>query len=1139
VTLDYKRNSSLPEGIIVREMAMQAGYYRFPAIFKDEVAFVCEDDIWLAPVGGGSARRLTSGLAEASRPVFSSDGQMLAFTGREEGQPELYVMAAVGGPVRRLTHMGASVCRTLDWTADNKIIFANNAGQPFSRPTFLYQIDPDGSAPEQINVGPALAISYGSDGELVIGRDTDDPALWKRYRGGRAGQLWIDRLGNLDFEKLVELDGNLASPMWLGGRIYFLSDHEGVGNLYSCLPDGSDIQRATDHDTYYARNASTDGRRIVYHAGGDLYLFDPTTASSSEIEIEFHSAQTQRNRKYVWAASYLDSWAVHPKGHSLAITSRGKAFSFANWEGAVLQHGEGNGPRYRLMEWLNDGERLIAISDQSGEESFVILAADANQPPVFLDGLDIGRPGALAINPKKDQVLFSNHRYEICVLDLKSKEVQIIDRGKSRPIAGFAWSPDGEWVVYSVSISLQVTVLKLWKASTGDITPLTKPVLRDVSPAFDPDGRYIYFLSFRHFDPVYDNLHFDLSFPRGVRPYLITLQKELPSPFVPLPRAPGEKSKKDDDNKAKPASTAVEVANSATGDEDSEEALEIEPPADTAVSTGETLDQTGEDDEEGKKIQIDLEGIQRRIVAFPAPEGKYRQILGIHDDMVLYSRAPAEGALGSGFLPDVPPAVGTVYSYDFQQQKEELLIRRVSSFALSRDGRTLAYRARNRLRVLKAGQKPSKDEGSKPGRPSGWIDLGRAKVSINPATEWRQMYREAWRLQRDQYWSSNMASIDWPLVYERYLPLVDRVASRAEFSDLLWEMQGELGTSHGYEMGGDYRSEPSYHQGYLGASFDFNEETESWQISEIVQGDAWEEASDSPLNKPGINVSAGDQLLAINGTRLSRLHSPAAALVNLAGQEVTLTLAGDDEEAARMVTVKSLYDETPARYRAWVERNRQIVHESSDGRVGYVHIPDMGPMGYAEFHRGYLAEVDRSALIVDVRNNRGGHVSQLILEKLARKRLGYDVSRWGQIYEPYPAESVPGPIVALTNEYSGSDGDIFSHGFKMLGIGPLIGKRTWGGVVGISPRHKLVDGTVTTQPEFSFWFTDVGFGVENYGTDPDIEVENRPQDWIKGADVQLERAVKEVMALLESDSPKQPDMGDLPNLSLPKLPPRP
>ena len=1117
---------------------MQTGYYRYPAIHNDAVAFVCEDDIWLTPAGGGLARRLTSGLAEATRPVFSKDGQMLAFTGREEGQPEVYVMAAVGGPVRRLTHMGTSACRTLDWSADNKIIFANNAGQPFARQTFLYQIDPDGGATEKINVGPARDISYGSDGELVIGRNTNDPALWKRYRGGRAGQLWIDRLGNQDFEKLVELEGNLASPMWLGGRIYFLSDHEGIGNLYSCLPDGSDLQRATDHDTYYARNAATDGRRIVYHAGGDLYLFDPVDGSSSEIDIEFHSAQTQRNRKYVRAASYLDSWAVHPNGHFLAVTSRGKAFSFANWEGAVLQHGEANGARYRLMDWLNDGERLIAVSDETGEESFVILAADANQTPVFLEGLDIGRPGALEVNPKKDQLLFSNHRYELCVLDLESKEVQIIDQGKSEPIAGFAWSPDGEWVVYSVSISLQVTVLKLWRASTGDITILTRPILRDVSPAFDPDGRYIYFLSYRHFDPVYDNLHFDLNFPRGVRPYLITLQKELPSPFVPVPRAPGEKSKKDDVSKSKPGQTPAEISDLAAGDDGSEAALEIEPAVDASVSTNESTEQPDDKKDQVKLIEIDLEGIERRIVAFPAPEGKYSQILGIHNDMVLYSRAPVEGALGRGFLPDVPPAARTIFSYDFQQQKEEVLINRVSSFSLSRDGRTLAYRARNRLRLVKAGQKPSKDEGNKAGRASGWIDLNRVKVSILPGSEWRQMYREAWRLQRDQYWLSDMASIDWPVVYERYLPLVDRVASRDEFSDLLWEMQGELGTSHGYEMGGDYRPEPSYQQGYLGASFDYDEELDSWQISEIVQGDAWEEMSDSPLNRPGMNISEGDHLLAINGNKLSRLYSPAAALVNLAGQEVTLTLAGDDEEAVRMLTVKTLFDETPARYRAWVERNRQAVHEASNGRAGYVHIPDMGPWGYAEFHRGYLAEIDRSALIVDVRYNRGGHVSALILEKLARKRLGYDVSRWGQVHMPYPSESVPGPIVALTNEYAGSDGDIFSHGFKMMRIGPLIGKRTWGGVVGISPRHRLVDGTVTTQPEFSFWFSDVGFGVENYGTDPDIEVENRPQDWVQGVDAQLERTIQEIISLLETNPPKQPDLAGQPNLALPKLPPR-
>ena len=1107
---------------------MPSGYYRFPTIHSDIVVFACEDDLWSVPASGGIARRLTSNLGEVTRPFLSSDGTQLAFVGREEGQAEIYVMPAQGGRARRLTYLGGSFCQTAAWTPDGKIVFANNAGQPFMSLLYLHTLDIEGSPPERLNLGPARSIAYGPAGGIVIGRNTGDPARWKRYRGGTAGQLWIDEIGGGAFRPLFGWGssltaiptGNFASPMWIGSRIYFLSDHEGIGNLYSCLPSGDDLRRHTDHDAFYARNASSDGQRIVYHAGADLYVFDPARDQSTLIPIEFHSPQTQRNRKFVDAAKYLQSWTLHPKGHSVALSARGKAFTFAHWEGAVIQHGEPDGVRYRLLHWLSsqknsDGERLIAVTDAGGEEAFVILQLDESKAPELLAGLDIGRPLAAAVNPKKDQIVFSNHRYELVFLDLMSRDLRVIDRGKAGQIAGFAWSPDGEWVAYSVSVSLQVTALKLWKTATGESFPITRPVLRDVAPAFDPQGKYLYSLSYRHFNPVYDNMQFDLNFPRGVKPHLITLQKDLPSPLVPVPKAPGEK--KDEDEKKKDESSA----------ESKETHADSKP--------------------EEKPIQIDLDGIETRVVAFPVDEGLYGRVLGIKDGKVLYSRYPIEGALNQTWTPQTEPAAkGTLLVYNFEEQKEEALISGITGFGLSRDAGTLIYRAGNRLRVIKAGDKPDNAAGNGPSRKSGWLDLDRVKVSVVPGAEWRQMFREAWRLQRDQFWTPDMSQVDWLAIHDRYLPLVDRVSSRSEFSDLMWEMQGELGTSHAYEVGGDYRPEPDYGQGYLGADFEYDSETDAWRITHIVQGDAWDEKADSPFNEPGINVKVGDRLMAINGRKLSRALSPAACLVNLARSEVTLTISDQTSEAAesseastkplRTVTVKTLRAEMPARYREWVEANRRRVHEATDGHVGYVHIPDMGAHGYAEFHRGYLAEVDREGLIVDVRFNGGGHVSSLILEKLARRRLGYDTSRWGQVPVPYPLESVLGPMVALTNEQAGSDGDIFSHGFKMLKLGPLLGKRTWGGVIGINPSHALVDGTLTTQPEFSFWFADVGWGIENYGTDPDIEIDNTPQDYAHGVDAQLERAIEEIQKLLAANPPKLPVFDGKPSRALPKLP---
>ncbi len=1073
---------------------MPSGYYRHPTIHADTVVFVCEDDLWTVPVDGGIARRLTSGLGEASRPFLSPDGAQIAFVGQEEGQPEVYVMPAQGGQAERLTYLGGSFCQTAGWTRDGKILFFSNARQPIRSMMFMYTVDGEGGAPALVDVGAAEAISYGPRVGVVIGRKTADPARWKRYRGGTAGQLWIDVEGRGEFRPLLQMQTNLASPMWIGDRIYFVSDHEGIGNLYSCLPSGQDLRRHTDHEGLYARNPTTDGRRIVYHAGADLYLYDPVRDTSAPIPVEFHSPQTQRNRKFVETDKYVEDAHLAPNGQSVAITARGRVFAMANWEGAVIAPGDaGDQPaRYRLATWLWDGERLVAVSDANGEESIVLLRADASAEPERLDGLDVGRPVEIAADPKHDRIAFANHRYELMVLDLATRELRVIDRGHSRPISGFAWSPDGAWLAYSVSISLQVDVLKLWQAESGRSFPLTRPILRDVMPAFDPQGKYLYLIGCRHFDPVYDSLHFDLNFPRGMKPYLIPLQKDLTSPFVPTP-------KKEEDEKKE---------------------------------NGKKEDQPTE-----QPVRIDLDGIDGRLIAFPVEDGRYGRILGAKEGKVLYARYPIQGALSENWMPSSePPAKGTLFTFNWEEQKEEVFVAGITNFDVSTDGGVLLYRAGNRLRALKTAEKPEKENGSTPNRKNGWLDLDRVKVSVVPGTEWRQMFREAWRLQRDQFWSEDMSRVDWLAVHDRYLPLVERVASRSEFSDLMWEMQGELGTSHAYELGGDYRPHPHYAQGMLGADYEFDAQAGAWRIRRIVRGDVWDPNADSPLDGPGINVKEGDRLLAIDGVKLSRSLSPEMALVDRAGDQVALSVEG--EQGARVVTVKALRSEMPARYREWVERNRERVHTATGGRVGYVHIPDMGPLGYAEFHRGYLAEVDREGLVVDIRFNGGGNVSPLILEKLARRRVGYDVSRWGRAPEPYPPESVLGPMVALTNEMAGSDGDIFSHGFKLMKLGPLLGKRTWGGVIGIWPRHALVDGTVTTQPEFSFWFQDVGWGVENYGTDPDIEVDNRPQDYVRGVDAQLERAIEEIQRLIEGHPPRLPEFDKRPSRALPKLPRR-
>lgn len=1094
----------------------EAGYYRFPTIHQDTVVFVCEDDLWTVPVSGGIARRLTSNPGQALTPALSPDGTLLAFMGRDEGSPEVYLMPAAGGPARRLTYLGGSQLWVVDWTPDGQsIVFASNAGQPFARQYMLYAVDRNGGEPRQLPTGPAMSISFGPNGGQAIGRFTTDIARWKRYRGGLTGDIWIDSDGRGEWQRLLKLAGNVARPLWIGERIYFVSDHEGIGNLYSCLPTGEDLRRHTHHGEYYVRHPATDGRRIVYHAGADLFVYDPATDTTRLIDIAFHSSQAQRNRKFVDATHYLQSYAIHPEGHSLALIARGSPWTMANWEGAVVQHGTANGVRYRLARWLHDGKRLVMVSDATGEEALEVHMADASAEPELLEGLDIGRPVSLYPAPTKPEVALSNHRNELILVNIETRTARVLDRSRYARIRGMAWSPDGNWLAYGFADTQQTSLIRLCRVETGEIFAATKPVLRDGWPAFDPEGKYLYFLSYRDFDPVRDSMHFDLGFPTGMRPYLLTLRTDLPSPFIPSPPPLELEPRKP---KPEGGETHAQDEESKSGEHEQDGPKQEEAKSESRP--------------EVKALHIDLEGIADRVVAFPVPTGRYGQIRGIKGK-ALFTSFPVEGTLSHPNHNGLVPARGRLEMYEFEEQNHEVLVDSVANFAISRNGKALVYWAGNRLRVLKAGEKPKSNGGTN--RKSGWIDLHRVRVSVTPHAEWQQMYNEAWRLQRDQFWTEDMSGVDWQMVHQRYLPLLKRVATRSEFSDLLWEMQGELGTSHAYEMGGDYPREPRYHQGLLGAEFHYDPETTSYRVVHIARGDVWDEQVSSPLSRPGINIAVGDRLIAVNGRKVGPDLSPQELLVNQAGNEVLLTFASEPGSAPRTVSVKTLHNDTALRYREWVETNRQRVHAATAGRVGYVHIPDMGARGYAEFHRSYLAEVAREGLIVDVRFNGGGHVSQLLLEKLSRRRLGYDVQRWSEP-TPYPDESVMGPLVALTNEQAGSDGDMFSHAFKLLNLGPLIGKRTWGGVIGINVRDSLVDGGVTTQPEFSFWFQDVGWGIENYGTEPTIEVDISPQDYAAGRDPQLERAIAEVQRLLIENPPQLPDFGERPRLHLPRLP---
>jgi tricorn protease len=1075
----------------------QLGYYRYATVARDLIVFVCEDDLWSVPRDGGVARRLTASEGEVSTPRLSPDGAMIAFVGRDEGQPEVYTMSAAGGDPRRLTFLGSDACIVSGWTPDGSgIVFCADANAPFVRETHGYRVAAAGGVPEALRLGHARSLSLSRGGRFAIGRNNDDPARWKRYKGGTAGDLWVEGEAGR-FARLISLPGNLVWPMWLGERVFFLSDHEGVGNIYSVRADGSELRRHTHETEYFIRFPSTDGATIAYTTGARLALLDPRTDAVTYVSVEAPSSAVQTKRRFVEIDEGLESVAPSPDGTALALVSRGHVFTMPLWEEAVVGHGAGSRVRYRLAQWLRDGERFVCVSDETGAERLEIRRGDGETPPGILETGDVGRIVELAVSPSADIAALANHRHELLLVDLDDGAVRTLDRSPASNLSDLAFSPDGRWLAYACAVkpddaagaNRDTSIVRIAKVKSGAVHDVT-PLLRvDRAPAWDPDGNFLYFISTRDFNPVYDALQFDLSFPQASRPFLVTLRADVADPFVPKP-APLHRHKHDDER-----------------DDDRK--------ADKPV-----------------RVEIDFDGIGGRIIGFPVDEGNYEAIVATRG-RALFTQFALHGIKPQGNTWEDDDETGTLLAYDFEQQRVGPFAQDVGDIYLGRDGRTLVYTSHERLRAIDAladlpedGQdepKPLND----PGRRTGWLDLSRASVEVEPRDEWAQMYHEAWRMQREQFWDESMSGVDWNLVRERYAKLLPLVRTRAELSDVMWEMFGELGTSHAYEIGGDHRKPPQYRRGFLGANFTWN--GNGYEIVKIYRGDSWNRETDSPLAAPGACVREGDVLIAIGGRALSRDVTPDELLVNAAGRDVSLAIGTGKQR--RRVVVRALRDERMLRYRAWVDDNRAYVHAQTGGRVGYLHIPDMGPWGFSEFHRGYLSEFGREALIVDVRYNRGGHVSPLLLEKLTRKRIGYDISRYNPP-EPYPKESVGGPMVALTNQFAGSDGDIFSHAFKLYKLGPLIGKRTWGGVIGIEPYHRLVDGTITTQPEFSFWFVDVGWKVENYGTDPDYDVDVAPHDSRSGVDPQMQKAL-ELIADLRRSSNGKPTFDARPTLPIP------
>lgn len=1066
---------------------MTGTYLRSPHLSGDAVVFVADDDVWLVDASGGVATRLTSDNAPASRPRLSPDGGTVAWASRRDGVPEVYVVPVAGGAPTRLTWWGSAQTRVLGWDADGRVVAATTAGEGQRSRAWAHALPVTGGPGERLPYGPVAAIARSASGAVAMQSVVfREPATWKRYRGGTAAKLWLDADGSGRFERFLDLDGQVADPVWVGDRLLFVSDHEGHGNVYSVLADGTDLRRHSDHTGAYARDLAGDlsgrGERAVYSRAGELYVVDDLSPAGQPRRLEVVLPGSRTGRRAQRVEPELDKLhlAVDRSGRASVVGLRGTVQWLPHRDGPVRVLADTAGVRTRLPQVLPHSERgAVWVTDAEGDDALEVSDGASTRR---LGAGRLGRVLELVVAPDGSAAAVATHDGRVLQVALDTGDVTVVAT-EVTDASGLAWSPDSRWLAWSAPSAVDLRQIRLAEPATGQVLDATPLRFVDTEPVFTLDGRHLAFLSARTFDPVYDAQGFDLSFPVAVRPYLLPLRADTPSPFDP-------------EVQGRPVAPASDV-----------------------------------DHDEVPPTTVDAEGLAGRVVAVPGAAGLYSSLRAAKDGL-LWLAKPIAGMLGQD-RPATDKRRASLRRWDFAARRELTIVPELDGFAVSGDGTRVAVRDGEALRIAPADHPVKPEPADEASRELVEVDLSRLAIVVEPLPQWQQMVRETWRLMRDHFWIEDMGGVDWDDVLARYLPVVDRLATRDDLSELLWEMIGELGASHCYETPPVLPPPPGRAAAFLGA--DLTRDADGWLIARVLAADTSVPAARSPLTAAGVDVRAGDRLLAVDGRPIPDA-GPGPLLAGRADHPVELTVERDGQQ--RQVAVVPLPDELPLRYQDWVAGRRREVHERSGGRAGYLHIPDMVSTGWAEFHRDLRAEFARDCLVVDTRENGGGHVSQLVLERLSRRTLGGDVVRHAPD-ELWWAEAPRGPLVSIANEYAGSDGDIVNQSFKQMGLGPVVGTRTWGGVIGIDGRYTLVDGTSVTQPRYSFWFADAGWGVENHGVDPDVEVLHPPQAWASGEDPQLAEGLRIVLELLEDHPPlRAPGLDTRPDRSIPPLPPR-
>jgi len=1090
--------------ITVFGQEMQEGrLLRFPDIHQDKIAFMYGGDLWVASSSGGTARRITSHPGRELFPKFSPDGKWLAFTGQYDGNFNVYVMPAEGGQPRQLTfyqggpplsdRMGINN-EVLTWTPDSKrILFLSrrDASNGWTKREFSVSID--GSLPEPLPMTEGGLMSYSPDGTKVAYNPIfRNFRTWKRYTGGLAQFIDIYDLKNNTVDQVPHTDWTDTFPMWHGNTIYFTSDRGSDHrlNLYAYDLGSKQIEQLTHFTDFDVMWPSLGPDAIIFENGGYLYTFNLQGKQQKKLSISVPADHTQSMKHWTTATKQVTDFDISPEGNRAVFAARGEVFTVPAKEGSVRNLTHTMAIRERAVAWSPDAHWIAYISDRTGEDEIYIMPQDGVGKEQQITSGYKGFKYQPVWSPDSKKIAWADKDLKLFYVDITEKKPVEVDKGKYGEILNYSWSSDSKWLAYDKPEKNQYSVVYLYSLTDRKIAPVTTDMANSHSPVFDPDGKYLYFLSDRDFNEVLGNIDFEFANPKTTRVYLVTLQKDEPSPFKPQS---DEAGKKDDGSPA-----------------DNKDAAKAKDES--------------KDKDKAKDVRVDLDGIQDRVVALPTDPAVIATMTAAKG-YVYYSTTPVQGLSGP-----LPGEGSAVRAYDFKERKTKTVIEDVDRYALSFDGSKILYQTgegEHKYGIIdaKPGDQPKKAS-------DGLLNLSGLKVEVNPPEEWKEMFDEVWRQERDFFFEQAMNGVDWQKEHDKYAQLLPYVADRYSLTYIMGDLIGELSNSHTYVGGGDYPDLHPVNVGLLGADYELDTPSGRYRFKKIYPGQNWDGRLRSPLTEPGVNVKEGDYLLAINGRPLRAPQTPDELMVNTANDTVMLTVNSKPaDDAARTIPVKPISDEGPLREFNMVETNRKKVDAATNGRVGYVYIPDMGDEGLNEFVKQFFPQIRKEGLIIDVRYNGGGFVDQLIFERLRRILAGMDAARnWES--GTVPPIVFHGAMAAITNHYAASDGDIFSYFFKYYKLGPLIGERTWGGVRGIRGQFPLMDGGFITRPEFARYDLNSKWVVENRGVQPDVVVENRPDLVVKGQDPQLEKAIELVMKEIQSNpkklAPRPPDLPTYP-----------